>query len=51
MRLGARENAGQAFYSQRLLSIFYTILFYKVVCLSQPLQWTSPTINYRKINF
>ena len=26
----------EAFFSQRLLSIFYTILFYKFVCLSNP---------------
>ena len=32
----------EAFCSQRLLSIFYTILFYKFVCFNQPFQWASP---------
>ena len=31
----------EAFCSQRLLSIFYTIFFYKFVCLTQPFQWAS----------
>lgn len=42
MRLGARENTDQVFCSQRLLSIFYTILFYKFICFNQPFQWASP---------
>ena len=32
----------EAFCSQRLLSIFYTILFYKFICFNQPFQWASP---------